>query len=114
MKNTRLISADQNKRSFTVFEAVILLTVLVMGMKPHAQAATTVPYVFPGGYDGSTRWSQVNENFGSLGNAIDTLKLTPGPQGPVGPSGPAGATGPMGPQGVQGLPGVQGTADVGS
>lgn len=86
-------------RGLTTFELVMLIAVIIACVNVDARAATSVPYIFPGGLDGSTRWGQVNEDFSALGLAIDTISLTPGPQGPQGPAGPQGPQGPAGPAG---------------
>lgn len=92
------------ERRFTMLEVAMLLVIVTVGGGNYAQAATAVPYVFPGGLDGTSRWGQVNEDFSVLGHAIDTISLTPGPQGPQGPAGPVGPSGATGPQGPAGSP----------
>jgi hypothetical protein len=82
----------KNRFKSLVLEVVMLLVVIIVGVKIDARAATTVPYIFPGGDD--SRWGKVNDDFSTLGKAIDNFKLTPGPQGPQGPVGPPGPAGP--------------------
>ena len=84
----------KNRFKSLVLEVVMLLVVIIVGVKIDARAATTVPYIFPGGDD--SRWGKVNDDFSALGKAIDNIKLTPGPQGPQGPIGPIGPQGPAG------------------
>ena len=44
----------------------------------------------------------------SLGDVLEEIETTPGPQGPAGPKGDTGASGPAGPVGPQGPPGPSG------
>lgn len=76
----------------------------------------TVPYTF-GPQSGPIPLSELDDNFSTLSDAINTISLVTGPTGPTGPTGAAstvaGPTGATGPTGWTGPAGPSGTASAG-
>ncbi len=75
-------------------EIAAVLTFFSLNLGATAYAETRVPHTFSSGARSSAR--EVNENFETLADAINTLPA--GPEGPAGLSGPQGPAGDVGPK----------------
>jgi hypothetical protein len=82
----------------TTLGATIAATLILLISTHYSFADNTVAKPF------EDIWNAITE----LGERIDTIALTPGPQGPQGEPGPIGPEGPQGPQGEKGDPGEPG------